>query len=469
MAIEKFLNTIKTYKLIQKGEGVVIGVSGGPDSICLLHLLWRIRDEYSLKLYGVHLNHQFRGEEARKDALYVKDFCKELNIESFIFSENIDFYAKNKGITFEEAGREWRYKLFDEIAERTGSSKIAVAQNLNDQAETVLMRLMRGSGIEGLSAIDYMRDDKIIRPILNISREEIEKYCEENGLNPRIDKTNFESIYTRNKIRLELIPYMQENFNPNIIETLARNSDIFREDSDYLNKKAYEIFVNISKIKENVVSIDINKFKENHIAIKRRIIRGAIKKIKGDLKNIALTNIDDIIDLANNSNVGAKLNISGDIIIKLGYNNIDIKNKILEHNKIIGDYIYHIELDRKIYLKEIDSTLEVSIISRKDIDYNNKDKNTIYVDAHKVKGKLYIRNRRRGDRFSPLGMKGSKKVKDYFINLKVPKELRSAVPILCDDSNIIWLIGYRMSELYKIDGNTSRTYKITYYNGCIEK
>ncbi len=469
MILDKFTDTINRYNLINKGEGVVVGVSGGPDSLCLLHLLWRIKREYDLRIYVVHLNHQFRGEDADKDAQYVKEFCDGLGIKSYIYSIDIDSYAKDNGITFEEAGRKWRYKLFDDVAKKTNSSKIAVAQNLNDQAETVLMRLMRGSGVEGLAAIDYIRDGRIIRPILDISRNDIENYCKEFDLKPRLDKTNLETIYTRNKIRLELIPYIEKNFNPNIIETLSRSSNIFREDSDFLNKRAQEVFEKISKIDRYNISIDINEFNKEHIALKRRIIRLAIEKIRGNLKDIGMVHIENIIKLCQGGKVGSKIDIIGDIIIKLGYNTIDFQDKKSENKRKVEDFQYPIQLNEKNYIEDIDGLIEVSIISKEDIDYNNKDKCTIYIDKNKVKGNLYIRNRRNGDKFSPIGMKGNKKLKDFFIDLKVPRELRNKIPILCDDYNIIWIVGYRMSGLYKIDNNTEEVYQITFQGGCMEK
>ena len=204
MIFEKTLSTIKKYNLIEKGDKIVLGLSGGPDSVCLLHLLNRMKDVLDIEVYAAHLNHQIRGMEAQKDALYVSDLCERLGITFFVKSIDVPKYCKENKLSIEEGARKLRYEMFFEIKESLNADKIAIAHNMNDQAETVLMRMMRGTGLQGLKGIDYMRDGVIIRPILDIERADIEAYCEEHKLTPRIDATNLETIYTRNKIRLEL-------------------------------------------------------------------------------------------------------------------------------------------------------------------------------------------------------------------------------------------------------------------------
>ena len=196
MIFEKVLNTINKHGLIQKGDKIVVGLSGGPDSVCLLHILNRLKKEWDLEIYAAHLNHQIRGLEAQKDAFYVSKLCEEMGITFFIKSINVPEYCEKNGVSIEEGARKLRYEMFNEIKVNTKSNKIAIGHNLNDQAETILMRIMRGTGLQGLKGIDYIRDGIIIRPILDIDRKDIEEYCEEYKLNPRIDKSNLESIYT---------------------------------------------------------------------------------------------------------------------------------------------------------------------------------------------------------------------------------------------------------------------------------
>ncbi|WP_208985137.1 tRNA lysidine(34) synthetase TilS [Maledivibacter halophilus] len=466
--MEKFLETIEKNNLIEKNEKIVIGVSGGPDSICLLHLIWRLRKDLNIEPFVVHLNHQFRGKEAKKDEKYVEEFCQSLGVKLFIFSYDVSKYSSEKGISFEVGGRELRYGLFHKVAKQTGATKIAIAQNRNDQAETVLMRLIRGAGLDGLTAIDYKRDGNIIRPLLDISRKEIDDYCEKNALMPRIDKTNLEAIYTRNKIRLELIPYIEKNFNPAIIEALWRSSNLLKEDNSCLNLLTEEELQKVVAQKNNnQCLLSKKKFDRLHIAIKKRILRRSIKQVKGDLKDIGFTHIENILDLIHKKNVGSRLDLPGHITVQLGYNSIDIKNnKALEKKNF--DFNYKLNIAKTTYIKELSASIKLEIIHGSDINDNTKNLKTAFIDYNKVSGDLTIRNRKRGDRFKPLGMRGSKKIKDYFIDKKVPKEIRNKIPILCDEKGIIWVIGYRMSEEYKVDNQTKKMIKITYMEGCLE-
>ncbi|MDO5517977.1 MAG: tRNA lysidine(34) synthetase TilS, partial [Clostridium sp.] len=202
---KKVLSYIKDNKLINPGDKVLVALSGGPDSVCLLNILFKLKDELKIELGAAHLNHMLRGKDAFGDEQYVIDVCKQMNIECFTKQVNINEYSKKEKLSSEMAGRLVRYGFFEEIIKEHGYTKVATAHNANDQAETILFRLMRGTGLEGLGGIKVKRDN-IIRPILCLSRQEVEDYIEQNQLKPRIDKTNFEKIYNRNKIRLDMLP-----------------------------------------------------------------------------------------------------------------------------------------------------------------------------------------------------------------------------------------------------------------------
>lgn len=280
---------------------------GGPDSICLLDILNQIKKEKQINfdIYVAHINHQIR-EEANDDERYVQEYCKKNNIPFYSKKINIIEEAKKEKAGTEETGRNARYKFFEEILIKTNSNKIATAHTANDNAETVLMNIIRGSGTSGLKGIVPVREGRFIRPLIETSREEIEKYCEEKKLNPRYDKTNKENIYTRNKIRNLLIPYIQKGFNPNIINTLNRLSEISNEENKYF-EKIVENTYNEILIKENVnsIEIDLKKFNLLESVIKSRIILYTINKLLGNCQGIELINIKDIIKLCQN-NIGNK-------------------------------------------------------------------------------------------------------------------------------------------------------------------
>lgn len=305
MLEEKVLNTINKYEQIKSGDTVIIGVSGGPDSICLLNILNNLKDKLSINLVVAHINHGLR-KEADEETKYVEEFCKKIDVPCYIKYADISKMAKDEKCGTEEIGRAVRYNFFEEVFENVKGTKIATAHNANDNAETVLMNMMRGSGLAGIKGIDKTRNDKFIRPIIECTRDEIEKYCRENNLDPRYDKSNNENTYTRNKVRNLLIPYIKENFNPNIIETLNRMSELVYEDDMYFNKIVEETYTKIlvEKTKEQIV-LNLKDFNSLEKVIKSRIILYTINELLTTAKDIEKIHIEDIIKLCGN-NIGNK-------------------------------------------------------------------------------------------------------------------------------------------------------------------
>lgn len=312
MLEQNILNTIKEYELIKNGDNLVVGVSGGPDSMTLLNVLLNIKKQKKLD-FGIvvaHINHMLRNE-ADEETEYVKRFCEEKDIQCFIKRENVEELAKINKIGTEEAGRKLRYSFFDEVLEKTSSNKIATAHNANDNAETVLMNIIRGSGTSGLKGIEAIRDNKFIRPLIECTRIEIENYCEENNLQPRIDKTNMENVYTRNKVRNMLIPYLQENFNPNIISTLNRLSSLAIIENKYIEDKTVESYrqvlleENLGKKGKEEIILDLKKFNRQDLVIKNRLMLYTIGRVLGTSKDIERIHIQDLVKLCDN-NIGNK-------------------------------------------------------------------------------------------------------------------------------------------------------------------
>ena len=327
MLEEKVRKTIREYNLIEKNDSIVVGVSGGPDSMTLLSILLKLKEEFNLKIYVAHVNHMLR-ENAIKDEEYVKEFCEKNNIEIFIKKANISEIAQKEKIGLEEAGRNVRYNFFEEVLKNTESNKIAIAHNLNDKVETIIMNTLRGSGVSGLKGIEAKRK-KYIRPLIEIERYEIEKYCIENKINPRHDESNDDNTYTRNKIRNIVIPYIKNEFNSNIIKTLNRLSEIIKEEDEYVQSETEKIFKEILLTDEkNKIEFDPRKFNEQEKVIQKNLILLAIKKVKGSTQGIEKVNIDDIIKLCNN-NIGNKL------IRPVKQLEIGIKNKRIYIKNII--------------------------------------------------------------------------------------------------------------------------------------
>lgn len=301
----KVLKTIEKYNMINNGEKIVVAVSGGPDSICLLNILNNIKDKLNIKIVVAHVNHSLR-EEADEETEYVKNFCKKLNIECYIKKVDIIEISKKNKVGTEEAGRKERYDFFDEVFSKTKSDRIATAHNLNDNAETVLMNIIRGSGLSGLKGIEEVRDYKYIRPLIEISRKEIEEYCKENKLEPKYDKSNKENIYTRNKIRNILIPLLEKEFNPNIVKSISKLSELAKLDNEYFNNIIKSEYNRI-KLEENnnEIILNLKEFNKLNNVIKSRLIIYTITRIFGSSQGIEKIHIDDIIKLCGN-NIGNK-------------------------------------------------------------------------------------------------------------------------------------------------------------------
>ena len=299
------LETINKYSMISKGDKVIVAVSGGPDSMALLNALINLKEKLGCSLYVAHVNHMIR-EVADSETEYVQEFCKSRGIECFVKKVDVISLANEKKIGTEEAGRNVRYEFFDEIFNKVNADKIAIAHNANDNAETVLMNVLRGSGISGLKGIEPIRDNKFIRPLIEIERADIEKYCEEKTLNPKFDESNKDNTYTRNKIRNVLIPFLKEEFNPSIVEGLNRLSDLASKENKYVENIVNEEYLKILLSNENnKIVLNLKEFNVLDNFIKGKIILLCVFNLFGNTKGIEKKHIEDIIKLCER-NIGNK-------------------------------------------------------------------------------------------------------------------------------------------------------------------
>ncbi|MBQ5696229.1 MAG: tRNA lysidine(34) synthetase TilS [Clostridium sp.] len=459
--LDKVINYIKENKIIQQDDRILVALSGGPDSVCLLHMLYRIKDKFNLKLGAIHINHMLRGEEADKDENYIIDLCEQMGIKHYVKRINIEYIAKETNVSLETAGRNERYKAFEEIKIKDKYNKIAVAHNANDQAETILMRIMRGTGLEGLTGIKPQREGGIIRPILCLNRQEIEDYCEYNGLNPRIDASNYDRHYSRNRVRLDILPYMRDNFNKDIIDTLNRMTLLLQKDNEFIeeySKKCYNMYC---KKHNNKLEILKELFEKEMESIITRVVIIAFKEISKSYQNFEMKHIYEIVNLASRE-TGKKINLTNNIICENLYGNIVLsKNDNKYYNSCVKT---EIKLDKDNIIENIEFNnyiINFEVIENKKKEKFTKNNLIKLFNYDKIEKEILIRYRKDGDKIIPLGMSGSKKVKDIFINSKVPREERDNTPILCFDDKISWIVGYKTSQLFKIDSDTKMILKIT--------
>lgn len=460
--LKKVMSYIKDNKLIKSGDKILVALSGGPDSICLLSILFEFMKELNIEIGAAHINHLLRGEDAFKDEEYVIKICEEIGIPCFVTRVDINNYSKEYKISSEMAGREVRYDFFEEIIKKEGFNKIATAHNANDQAETILFRLMRGTGLEGLGGIKVSRDDKIIRPILCLSRREVEEYVEFKGLKPRIDKTNFEKVYNRNKIRLDILPYMKENFNEDIIQTLNRMSVLLQKDNEFLEKLALNSYKKYCIEDVDYFIIKEGIFKEEEPMV-NRVLRHALVKYSQSNYDFEMKHINEVYSL-NQKGSGKVIdlpngiyaeNIYGDIYIKNKKSKCNINNKaekaLISKDQINNQIVKFEQFTIEFYVEDYYLESDVNL---------NQDNYIQYFDFDKINDNILIRKRINGDKIIPLGMKGTKKLKDIFIDMKMPKEERACVPILCIDGKIAWIIGVKISEEFKVTNTSKKILKV---------
>lgn len=450
-ARNKAESAIKEYHMIKKGQNVLIGVSGGPDSMCLLHILMDLSRTLKFKIFVAHINHKIRGIEGDLDQEYVRSFCLSNNIPFYSREYFVEEIARKRKISTETCGRELRYGFFMELFRELSIDKIALAHNANDNAETLIMRLMRGTGLDGLLGIKPVRDGIYIRPLINVSRREIEEYCSENNINPRIDRTNNESIYKRNKIRLELIPYINKNFDCNIIKSLNKLSRTLEPDMEFLDMTASEKYKEYCVEKQGRVTISRDAF-SLHQAIITRIIRKSFFYASGKNYNLESCHVEDVIKLFRRG-TGRRINLPEEIVAINNYKDIILEVK---RNKKNNNKIFSLNMGKNI-IKELGLNIELNITEKNKLIKNSDVK---YFDYDKIKGDVILRFRTEGDRFTPLGMNGEKKLKDFFIDLKVEREKRDKTPLICFGDTIAWVYNYRISDKFKLNKETKKILEI---------
>ena len=487
----------------------MVAVSGGPDSTALLSLLSSLRKELCLSLHLAHLNHMLRGKEAEKDALYVRGLARKFGLPVTVGKRNVPALIRRRKLSPEEGARQARYEFLQRVARKVKASKITVGSTADDQAETVLMRLLRGSGLKGLTGIPPIRslEDSelfpppegnvsnlklqgtheggrfnpqlcIIRPLLEVSRAEIEDYLKRIGLRPRVDTSNREPVYLRNRIRQRLLPHLAKDYNPHIKSILSGMARVLQADEEYLAGQAEESFSEAARKKEQQVTINVDKLKNLHLCMQRRILRKGIALVKGNLRGISLTQLDDVLGIAGRAS-GLEIRLPQDIVARHSYGKLIISKKRPEKKRGAGyqpdpfreNYLTglafketSLEVPGETEIKKLNLRIRCSLLPRGKVRLPGKDslskKDRAYFDFHEIKLPLLIRPRRRGDSFQPLGMKGRKKLKDFFIDEKISREERDKIPLLVQGEDVLWVIGHRQGEEAKVTGRTKKVLRV---------
>lgn len=484
--LKKIYKNIEKNRIFTSGDSVVLGISGGADSVCLLIVLHGLSKELDLKLYAVHINHCLRGAEADADMEYVKKLCDGLGVRCFIYREDIAALADSMKCSAEEAGRYYRYKKFSETAESVHADKIAVAHNMNDNSETILFNLFRGTGIKGMCGIPQKRD-MVVRPLLCVSRDEIEAFLEERHIPYRTDSTNFTDEYTRNKIRRNILTYVSEQINENVVENISRTTNQLREIEDFLvseTKGACEKVIS-GRVYNNGepegIYIEEALWTSVHPAIQKRVIRECISQLAGRLKDVTEVHTDKVLGLWE-LETGKRVSLPYDIYAQKTYTGIKIEKKFVSDAKENTNQTICIDVHTDTLWENGSETacfetpqgmFEISYESPSAIPASDnsgmaectKIPNLLYTkwfDCDKINTDLQIRTRRQGDWIVIDDRGGRKKLKSFFVDMKIPKEIRDSVLLVADGSHILWIVGYRISAAVKLNADTTRCIKIQY-------
>ncbi|MGN1317954.1 MAG: tRNA lysidine(34) synthetase TilS [Lachnospirales bacterium] len=439
--IDKVIKTISQFNMIKKGDKIVVGVSGGADSVCLLDILCSFKTDFDLDIIAVHINHNIRGVEAYADESYVVELCEKYNIPVKVFSYPCEELAKENGLSTEEMGRRLRYKAFNEVAGKEG--KIAVAHNINDNCETMLLNFFRGTGLKGLCGISPVRGN-IIRPLIACEKSEIENYCKENNLHYCIDSTNLEENYTRNKLRLSIIPLIEEGFNKVLSPVMYRTSNILREEEKFIELQALEAY-NFCLSGKNRISID--KLLTFHKVIQRRVIRIGFRDFLVDLHDVSYEHIESVLALCKGES-GKIANLPSNLRAIKEHNDL----YFYKEDNISKTFSYNIPLENKVYIKEFNFYILLTKIKE-----NAKNCKILYTnsfDCDKINGELILRSRKEKDKIFLKGVGGNKTIKKLFIDLKIPRLSRENIPLLAIGNDILWVKDYKTSDYYKASADT---------------
>ncbi|OGO00748.1 MAG: tRNA lysidine(34) synthetase TilS [Chloroflexi bacterium RBG_13_51_52] len=457
---QKVLAYLREKKLVSPGERLVVAVSGGPDSVCLLYILSSLQKELGLELHVAHLNHQLRGKESAVDAKYVARLAKRLGISATIASRDVKSYWQQRRLSLEEAAREVRYSFLAAVAQEEGAVKVAVGHTSDDHIETVLMHLIRGSGTRGLRGLLPVNKLKVsgnsltvIRPLLCLSRQDTIAYCRAHKLKPRLDASNLAPQPLRNKVRHHLLPELRK-YNPQIDRALFRLSRTASDDFDFVEAEARRLMKNIIKRDKNSVVINKKSFLALTPALQRHLLRLSIESLLGNLKDIEAGHIEDIIE-ALAKPAGKVIGLPFGINFTIEYDRYVVSPDSLS---LCPFPALEGEMDLKITGKTVFSGWEVdaAVIEPSAFKSRGGEINDFSAcfDLDRAGNKLAVRRRLPGDRFQPLGMENLKKINIFMIDARIPQAWRRRVPIVCAGNNILWVVGWRIDDHYKVRPDT---------------
>ncbi len=450
----KVRSTISEFEMLEPGERVIVAVSGGPDSLALLHVLHDLAPELEIALTVGHLHHGLRGAEADADAEFVQDVARGLRLECVVEQSDVRALARERGIGLEEAGREARYAFLRRLAHTLGAGKIAMGHTGSDVAETVLMNLLRGAGLDGLQGIPPRRDN-VVRPLIRVTRRETEAFCRSRGLLPRTDRTNFDERFLRARIRHKILPLLQAELDINVEQKLLETVTLLRGDAEILSDLTRKTLEAVAiRRKPELMELRLADAAALPVGLLRRVIREALREVRGELQDLGQRHIAALCELVRDGVTGSEIHLPGGIVARRGYRTVELK-----HGSADGGHERH---DEALRLPVPGTVLapggELRIDARIEAPPPPErfgGRWDAWLDLAYCERDLRVRTWRMGDRFEPLGLGGSKKIQDFFVDEKVPQAQRGQVPIVTKaDGTVLWVVGHRIDHRARLTDTT---------------
>jgi len=460
MLFDRIKRAIDRYHLLEKGERLIVGVSAGVDSMVLLHLLNACREAFGLSLIVAHVNHGFRPEESEKEAELVRAESARLGFPFEYGQFNVREFQKLGGLSPQDAARRIRFHFFHHLLKKHHAQKIALGHHAEDQVETVLIRLIRGSGLQGLKGMLPIREGRVIRPLLGVWRGEIQSYAVEKKIPFLLDSSNLKDDYLRNRIRLALIPLIEKEYQPNFKEILLRTSNILREENDFLEREAEAAFQKLIRKKGDILSFKYSEYRSLHQALQWRVIKrifGRTDDPERLMEEEEWSDVQKIYRKLHQASASFLLGLSHGVRVEKRYDTV-----LLATGEVKPIPPFEVELTSPgcTFIEEIEKEVVIEEAGRDELKTYDGPPTTALMDYGSLQFPLKMRNFRPGDRFHPLGAKGTQKLKDFFIDHKVPKFERPKVPLLISGKVIAWIVGHRIDERVKVTEETQKVLKV---------
>jgi tRNA(Ile)-lysidine synthase len=453
----EFQRILEKYRLVDRGNHILLAVSGGADSVALLRFFCAVKDDWHLNLSVFHLNHQFRGRDADEDQLFVENLCLHHRIRCYSHSEDVLSFSSERGLSFETAARERRYALMDQIFMEQGCDKIALAHHLNDQVETFFQRLTRGSGIDGLTGMEWQREGRYIRPLLQMTRVDIETYLTLIQQPYCIDETNMDVVYMRNRVRHELIPYLERYFNGNAVKRIGHTMSLLQMDKDYLDFETDRFINQNSKPRGKGFSVELTAMATCHQAILQRALRSLFLKVKGSLQGFEASHVGEIMDLVSRKRQGSLKTYQG-VVFEIAYDELVVRG-VSEMPESTA-YTYWLTDEEPLLLVEAGLKLTLTCHLKKTISGHLRP-DLYLIAADHLRLPLEVRSRRPGDQLLKKGLEGHKTIKDIFREQRIPVCDRGRLPVIACADEIIWVPFGVLAAPFYVTSETEQVYVLS--------